>query len=149
MSILGTKCKGPRSQTSMLEAHNPHVPHSPPPSTPVHIHTPLIHTHVMHTHAHTCIPNQFMPMLSYTHVHSHTAHTLTLTLTRNHRDTHMHLFTHSHTLSSMTTPSPSILLLGFIHTGRWSQICPPGCYTFVLWLSQQVSLAGYRPRASW
>ena len=153
MSILGTKCKGPRSQTSMLEAHNP--PHFPPPPPPPQTHPYTfirhsIHTHVMHTHADTNTHTQLTNSCpcSHTHMCTHTRHTHPHTLTCNHRDTHMHPFTHSHTLSSMPPPLPT-LLLGFIHTDRWCQICPPGCYTFVLWLSQQVSLAGYCPHASW
>ena len=67
MCILGTKCKGPKSQTSMLKAHNPHSlhahahTHSPTPPSPEHTRTYAYTTHPYTRHAHTC---------TYTHAHS-------------------------------------------------------------------------------
>ena len=58
---------------------------------------------------HTCTLNQFMPMLSHTHVHSYTAYTLishTLTPTLTWTLTWIHACTSSHTISSMPPPTP-------------------------------------------
>ena len=118
MSILGTKCKGPRSQTSMLEVLILTSPTSPPTHlyTSIHhssIHTSCTHMHTQPIHAH-----------AITHTCTHTRHTHSSSHSNSQSQGHTHapIPTFTHSLIHAPPPPPSSHIAAGLHTYR--QVVP-------------------------
>ena len=119
MSILGTKCKGPRSQTSMLEVLILTSPTSPPTHlyTSIHhssIHTSCTHMHTQPIHAH-----------AITHTCTHTRHTHSSSHSNSQSQGHTHAPVPTFTHSLIHAPPPL-----FPHC-CWASYIPAGGARFV------------------